>query len=386
MVIFLLVLLLSLIIFYAILQTDFSGIVKFFLVVIEMILVSQFLVRRYKLPTEMGFILLKSDKGIGLIDKFSRMREGWQFFSDVGSTLSYGLLSLFIMRRNTSWKSVLVGLMLLCVISMVIAPFSIIFLKKVLVGATMLEKNGAFNSIGTENIALLSFVLMLLGGFFAVLLLSIVYYGLFVFAQIILFLLGSANTLSATTPGGTLLLPGVNLPFLEGLIAILVIMVAHEGSHAILARIAKVPIRSSGVVLFGIIPVGAFVEPDEKILERKDATSQTRVLVAGSTANFISSVIFFLLFAITVLILKSGLVGTSADFGYQLFHFIYITTGLVFSLNFVVATVNLLPLPFFDGYRILEINIQNKNIVKAVMLITLGAFILNFLPHFFSAI
>ena len=58
--------------------------------------------------------------------------------------------------------------------------------------------------------------------------------------------------------------------------------------------------------------------------------------------------------------------------------------GLTFALNFVIGTVNLLPLPFFDGYRTLEINIENKHIVKGLMAITLAAFLVNFLPWLFK--
>ena len=52
---------------------------------------------------------------------------------------------------------------------------------------------------------------------------------------------------------------------------------------------------SSGIVLFGIIPIGAFVEPDEQELKnRRYKTSG--VIVAGSTANLISCILFFILF------------------------------------------------------------------------------------------
>lgn len=76
----------------------------------------------------------------------------------------------------------------------------------------------------------------------------------------------------------------------------MVILVVHEGAHAVLGKMARVPILSSGVVLFGVIPVGAFVEPDEDYLKRIEKTKQTRVLVAGSTANLITSVITFIIF------------------------------------------------------------------------------------------
>ena len=72
-----------------------------------------------------------------------------------------------------------------------------------------------------------------------------------------------------------------------------------------------------------------------------------------------------------------------AKYSNSFLQFFYVTLGLIFVLNFVVATVNLLPLPFFDGYRTLVINIKNKGVVSALMYITLGSFLMNLLPGVF---
>jgi len=65
--------------------------------------------------------------------------------------------------------------------------------------------------------------------------------------------------------------------------------------------------------------------------------------------------------------------------------FIKTTLMLTFALNFIVGAVNLLPLPVFDGYRIIETNIKNKLVVRAIMYVALIFFALNFLPWFFHA-
>ncbi len=377
-----LIVLLSLLVFYTILQTDFSGVVKFFLVIIEMLLVSRILIKRYKLPSEMGLILVKSKRGIRVINALAKKERVWKFFADMGTTLSYGLFSAFLMRKNTSLKSVVLGMFLLIVVFIVIAPVAMLFLQTILTGTPIFDKAEMISTGNSELMALVVLAILLLFGFFGILLFGILYYGAFVFARLLQLIITGVDTLSSTPPSGTLLLPGVNLPFFEGILALIVIMVVHEGSHAVLAKMARVPIKSSGVVLFGIIPIGAFVEPDEKKLEKVERVRQTRVLSAGSTANFVSSLLFFLPFMAVLLLLSNG-VFHEGELGYIIFRFIYITTGLTFTLNFVVAAVNLLPLPLFDGYRILEVNIQNKQIVKAIMFITLAAFILNFLPWLF---
>ncbi|MDD5172475.1 MAG: hypothetical protein PHF60_05585, partial [Candidatus ainarchaeum sp.] len=72
MIVLLLITAIALGIFYAILQFDISGAWKFVLVVVEMLIVSQVFIKRYKLPSELGMVLLKSKKGIEIIEKLAK--------------------------------------------------------------------------------------------------------------------------------------------------------------------------------------------------------------------------------------------------------------------------------------------------------------------------
>jgi membrane-associated protease RseP (regulator of RpoE activity) len=131
------------------------------------------------------------------------------------------------------------------------------------------------------------------------------------------------------------------------------------------------------------LPIGAFVEPDEKRLAKTEKVAQTRVLVAGSSANLFASIIFLSLYSFfSILTSKAG--WDAVPVLSFVIHFISMILGMAFALNFVVGSVNLLPLPFFDGYKILDINVENKNLVKGVMILTLIAFLVNFLPWFFA--
>lgn len=105
------------------------------------------------------------------------------------------------------------------------------------------------------------------------------------------------------TPSVSVLIPGVQvpgspivIPFLSGLIAIALLIVVHEFSHGILSRVEGIDIKSIGVLLFIILP-GAFVEPDEKQIEKASRVSKLRIYGAGSMANIILAVIALLLFA-----------------------------------------------------------------------------------------
>ncbi|PIZ92109.1 hypothetical protein COX85_00270 [Candidatus Micrarchaeota archaeon CG_4_10_14_0_2_um_filter_55_9] len=106
----------------------------------------------------------------------------------------------------------------------------------------------------------------------------------------------SVLTIPNTPPGVTLLVPGVTVPW-EALFAIAVLAIVHEVAHGVLCVIERIPLKSSGVLLFGFLPVGAFVEPDEKRFEEKSRHVKRRMLVAGSIAN----VLFFFVFLVLAL-------------------------------------------------------------------------------------
>jgi len=68
-------------------------------------------------------------------------------------------------------------------------------------------------------------------------------------------------------PRNLLLIPGVNefIPFTWGVIALIVTLVVHEFSHAILCRVEGIRVKSMGI-LYALVPVGGFAEPDDEQL------------------------------------------------------------------------------------------------------------------------
>ncbi len=78
------------------------------------------------------------------------------------------------------------------------------------------------------------------------------------------------------------------------IITFIIVALFHEFSHGIFARLYKIRIKSTGFAFLGPI-LGAFVEPDENQLEKKAPKEQMVVLSAGSFANVILSILFFLL-------------------------------------------------------------------------------------------
>ena len=82
--------------------------------------------------------------------------------------------------------------------------------------------------------------------------------------------------------------------FIYFLVAIIIVAFAHEFAHGIYMRLYKIRIKSTGIAFLGPI-LGAFVEQDEKDMQKKPAIQQMTVLGAGVFANLVLALIFFLL-------------------------------------------------------------------------------------------
>ncbi|ERG96095.1 site-2 protease family protein [Haloquadratum walsbyi] len=99
-------------------------------------------------------------------------------------------------------------------------------------------------------------------------------------------------------PENFLVIPGVNdfLPLSvapEIIFGLLVGLIVHEGGHGILCRVEGIEIESMGVFLLTIIPLGAFVEPDEESEQIASRGGKTRMFAAGVTNNFAITIIAF---------------------------------------------------------------------------------------------
>jgi len=95
-----------------------------------------------------------------------------------------------------------------------------------------------------------------------------------------------------------LLIPGVNdyvpltLPVLFGLFVTIAI---HEFGHGILCRVEDIAVKSMGI-LFLVIPLGFFVEPDEEDLEKSESSPKIRMFGAGIMNNVVIGLICFFAF------------------------------------------------------------------------------------------
>ncbi|MEM2943734.1 MAG: site-2 protease family protein [Methanomassiliicoccales archaeon] len=101
-------------------------------------------------------------------------------------------------------------------------------------------------------------------------------------------------------PGPELLLgiPGINpiIPLGYGIVGLIVAIVVHEFAHGILTRVGGISLKSLGLI-FLVIPLGAFVEPDEEELAKSEKKKKTSVYAVGPASNIVLAFICALIFS-----------------------------------------------------------------------------------------
>ena len=103
---------------------------------------------------------------------------------------------------------------------------------------------------------------------------------------------GTPSALAPVLPG--ISIPGVpTLSFWHWIITIFIAAGIHEFAHGVVARNINVPIKSSGFAFLGPL-LAAFVEPDEKIMEKKPILKQLAVFAAGPFSNILLGIFVLL--------------------------------------------------------------------------------------------
>jgi len=93
-----------------------------------------------------------------------------------------------------------------------------------------------------------------------------------------------------------LAIPGLNpmLPLTYGILALFIAMVVHEMGHGIQSRANDCNVDSTGL-LYGVVPLGAFCEPNEEELPKLSRRAQMDVYSAGISVNTFVAVISIVL-------------------------------------------------------------------------------------------
>lgn len=214
-----------------------------------------------KQPGYHGLVVFRGKSGFNLMHSLAKKHPKlFTELSDFGLTLFFGALYGFLLFRKKPWK-LLVHLILLAFFS-----FGLQFVVP-----------------GMEAFAGVFIAISILFGLAASFFLAVFFQAFHI-----------ATNFSVATPGAMPAIPGLTIP-IEAIISIVILMVVHELAHGVMFCIEKLKVKSSGVILFGFLPIGAFVEQDEKEFAKAPIDKKRRILVAGSTANFITAIIFIAL-------------------------------------------------------------------------------------------
>lgn len=211
--------------------------------------------KKYNISTFGPVLMIRTTRGLHLLDKLAVPRKAWRLYADIGIRLMFiGMIAMFLV--------------------IILSDYAML----ASIGNNSMPEPGKFNE--ARNI---------------------------------------------------FLIPGVNefIPLTWGVIALVVTLVVHEFSHAILCRVEDIRVKSMGILL-AIVPVGGFAEPDEEelfgkqepevdyendpygdkrlgiVIESKDETTvsgnkeplatrtqRARILAAGVMANFVVALIAF---------------------------------------------------------------------------------------------
>ena len=106
-------------------------------------------------------------------------------------------------------------------------------------------------------------------------------------------------------PQNLLLIPGINdyVPSTFAVwFALIFAVVIHEFGHGLLSRVEKIRVKYTGI-LACVIPIGAFVEPDEEEIEKSPLPTKLRMFAAGIMNNMVVGLV-----CILVLVVLLGMV------------------------------------------------------------------------------
>jgi len=119
--------------------------------------------------------------------------------------------------------------------------------------------------------------------------------------------------------------------FIYWIVILAIVAISHEFSHGIFAVNKKVKVKSTG---FGFFPfflpvfLAAFVELDEKKMEKKKISHQMAILSAGTFANTLTAIFFF-----GILILFFSLAFTPSGVIYDVYTYSAVGLSAITSIN-----------------------------------------------------
>jgi membrane-associated protease RseP (regulator of RpoE activity) len=238
----------------------------------------------FKKETTLGIlILVKTKKFRTIIDKLSKHNKFLNLLTNIGIVLGFGAFGAdYLLRKKIKnrFKKII-----LFIFNSIMLTLIFYFLIKYLIGMSFFSNPLLPNGLAYVLVAITG--IMGLSGF---VLSSLIFSAYDIIAKLIVG--------KAACPGVGLVLPGIKMPKIDffipwyGWLILIISAAVHEISHGAMLRNFKLKIKSVGIILAGILPLGAFVEPDEKELKKSDKHKITKMYTAGPTSNILICAIF----------------------------------------------------------------------------------------------
>jgi len=250
-----------------------------------------------------GIYMIRSKLGLRLMDRLAGKGAWfWNGLADWGLVLGFGLLSYVIFKKDISKKTLVLGIASILVMLFAILPFAILpfsFINIPQVTGKIQSSAGAVQPAALDYIGYALYGLSVVGGFVFYVVFSLAYNAASILYAVAIAAISSLShapnygPINNSIPGVAPIIPGITIPLFAGILSLALLLIVHEFSHGILSRIARVKVKSSGALMFGIIPIGAFVEPDEKQIVKLSTKLQNRISSAGVSSNMLLSLIMF---------------------------------------------------------------------------------------------
>lgn len=231
--------------------------------------------------------MVSNEKSVKVLDKIKNDKF-WLWISKLGIFLGFGFFGILAwywkdlkQKKNKTITKVVFYSLIILIIGLLLGNFGV------------LEKSIVYYIV---NVIVFFFF-----GFAGFGILLLLYQAIIIIKA---FILGrpSCPGVAPVIPG--LKVPGTDfkIPFFEGWLALIMIMVVHELAHGILARKIGVKVKSFGLLLLGFFPIGAFTEPDEQELKNAKPKDALLVYAAGPVINLLFALlVFILVFAIGII-------------------------------------------------------------------------------------
>ncbi|MDE1865213.1 MAG: site-2 protease family protein [Candidatus Micrarchaeota archaeon] len=425
-----------------------------------------------------GLILMGGKTGISTIERLSKSKGSfWEKFAMWGLTLGLGIAAYPLVKGRMKKSTYLLGLATLVLTEVFVIPYvayGLQFIRLPGISITATQFTLPDLSIYLRPFELVQLSVTTIFGYAGSAMFSILYNSASILYSFAGYLANptpagaAASGITSQIPGVAPVIPGITMPLIAGILSLAILLVVHEFSHGVLARRAKIKIKQVGVLLYGFIPIGGFVEPDERQVVKAKKEVQTNIFSAGIAANFLFMLIFFALTIILVVFIapraysygvvilstspgypahglipngtvvkawnghavsnlssleaaaasdapnslvtvtagngtvysmtaladpsnhSRGLIGVSLGYkpildtpAAQLAYFLFTLFSLSMLLNFLVAVVNMLPIPGFDGWRIYMSNIKSTRLVNTLGALVIILIVVNIIPWFF---